>query len=63
MTFRFEWNPRKAASNLSKHDVSFEEAASVFHDALALTFPDPIILWVSRDTSPSECLMLGVCWQ
>lgn len=37
----FEWDPRKAAENLRKHGVSFDEAATVFGDALALTFPDP----------------------
>ncbi len=41
MKMRFEWDPRKAASNLSKHGVSFEEAASVFNDPLAYTFMDP----------------------
>lgn len=38
---RFEWDEAKAGVNLSKHGVSFEEAATVFGDALALTFPDP----------------------
>ncbi|MDG4596691.1 MAG: BrnT family toxin [Candidatus Contendobacter sp.] len=37
----FEWDKRKAASNLKKHGVSFGEAASVFGDPLALTFDDP----------------------
>ena len=37
----FEWDPRKAASNLRKHGVSFEEAASVFDDALATVYEDP----------------------
>ncbi|MDE2024025.1 MAG: BrnT family toxin [Gammaproteobacteria bacterium] len=37
----FEWDAAKAAANLKKHRVSFEEAASVFGDALALTFADP----------------------
>ena len=41
MTLRFEWSPRKAAANLAKHGVSFEEAASVFADPLAYTFSDP----------------------
>lgn len=41
MKFRFEWDPRKAASNLAKHGVSFEEAGSVFNDPLAYTFADP----------------------
>ena len=37
----FEWDSRKAASNLRKHRVSFEEASSVFGDPLAVTFEDP----------------------
>lgn len=37
----YEWDPAKAAANLKKHSVSFEEAASIFLDALALTFWDP----------------------
>jgi uncharacterized protein len=38
---RFEWDPKKAAKNLRKHGVTFQEAATVFGDPLALTFPDP----------------------
>jgi len=37
----YEWDTEKAASNLRKHRVSFAEAASVFLDRSALTFPDP----------------------
>jgi uncharacterized DUF497 family protein len=37
----FEWDPKKAASNLRKHRVSFEEAASVFSDLLATVYEDP----------------------
>ena len=37
----FEWDPRKAAENFRKHAVSFDEAATVFGDPLALTFTDP----------------------
>lgn len=37
----FEWSAAKAAANLRKHRASFEEAASVFGDALAFTFADP----------------------
>lgn len=36
----FEWNRDKAATNLSKHRVSFEEAVTVFYDPLAATFED-----------------------
>ena len=38
--FNFELDDQKAASNLSKHGVSFDEAASVFGDGRALTFSD-----------------------
>jgi uncharacterized DUF497 family protein len=38
---QFEWDPDKAAANLSKHGVAFEEAATVFGDSLSLTAYDP----------------------
>lgn len=37
----FEWDPEKAVRNLAKHGVSFHEAASVFADPMAITYPDP----------------------
>ena len=39
-TFNFEWDDAKAARNLTKHGVSFDEALSVFGDVQALTFAD-----------------------
>lgn len=41
----FEWDPNKAASNVSKHDVSFVEAATIFGDPLSITVPDPDHSW------------------
>jgi uncharacterized DUF497 family protein len=41
MPLDFEWDERKARSNLAKHGVSFEEAATIFGDPLSLTIPDP----------------------
>ena len=38
---KFAWDETKAAANLAKHGVSFEEAATVFGDPMALTFDDP----------------------
>jgi uncharacterized protein len=38
---RFEWHAAKAASNLTKHGVSFVEAKSVFNDENGLLIPDP----------------------
>ena len=37
---RFTWDPNKSRANLNKHDVSFEEAQSVFYDELAVEFYD-----------------------
>ena len=36
----FEWDDNKAASNLLKHGVSFEEASTVLQNMLAAEFPD-----------------------
>lgn len=38
---RFEWDTKKATANLKKHGVTFQEAATVFGDPLAITFQDP----------------------
>ena len=37
---QFEWDAGKAASNLRKHGISFDEAVTVFADRQALTFAD-----------------------
>jgi uncharacterized DUF497 family protein len=36
-----EWDPTKALANQGTHGVTFEEAATVFQDALARIHPDP----------------------
>jgi uncharacterized protein len=40
MSLQFEWDKRKAETNLKKHQVSFGEAITVFDDALASIFDD-----------------------
>ena len=40
MDLRFEWDEYKAASNLRKHGLSFDEASTVFADPLAVIFDD-----------------------
>ena len=40
MAYRFEWDSNKARSNLIKHGVSFDEAATVFDDSFARIFDD-----------------------
>jgi uncharacterized protein len=57
VALNFEWDPQKAAKNLAKHGVSFQEAESVFGDALGRIATDPrhsldeeryVLLGVSR---------------
>jgi uncharacterized protein len=38
----FEWDANKAALNVSKHGVSFEEAMTIFGDPLEAMIPDPV---------------------
>ena len=42
MGLKFEWDDKKAVSNLKKHGISFEEASTVFGDWLAITIDDPL---------------------
>ena len=37
----FEWDSRKAAGNLKKHGVAFQEAATAFADPISLSVRDP----------------------
>jgi uncharacterized DUF497 family protein len=41
MSVGFEWDANKAALNLKKHAVSFDEGTTVFDDPLAVIFADP----------------------
>jgi hypothetical protein len=41
MYMEFEWDENKAAINLSKHGVAFDEAKTVFDDPLYIDFYDP----------------------
>lgn len=40
MPYRFEWDSHKAAINIAKHGVSFDEASTVFDDTSAVIFDD-----------------------
>ena len=40
MNYDFEWNPNKAKSNIEKHKISFEDAASVFRDENSISIYD-----------------------
>jgi uncharacterized DUF497 family protein len=39
--YEFEWEPTKAAENLQKHSVSFQEACTVLTDPLSMLIHDP----------------------
>ena len=39
---KFEWDEEKNKTNKNKHDVSFEDAATVFDDENAVYLPDEI---------------------
>jgi uncharacterized DUF497 family protein len=41
VALRFEWDAQKAARNLAKHGVPFEEAATAFGDPLGRVAIDP----------------------
>jgi uncharacterized DUF497 family protein len=49
----FEWYPPKAASNLKKHRVSFEEAGTEFGDKKIAEYPD-------REHSEDELRYLAI---
>jgi len=53
MALEFEWDPAKAERNLTDHDVSFDEATTVFRDTLSITITDP-------DHSESESRFIDI---
>jgi hypothetical protein len=55
MALVFRWNPGKAVTNVRKHGITFEKAATAFGDPLSLTIPDP-------DHGPTEkrFLLIGL---
>jgi len=51
----FAWDRDKAAANLRKHGVDFEDAASAFADPLSITIPDP-----DHSTGEERWLLIGL---
>jgi uncharacterized protein len=52
---KFEWDEAKAAANLKKHQVSFEEAKSIFFDDFGVQFFDD-----EHSSDEERFLMLGM---
>lgn len=55
MNLVFEWDARKAASNLKKHGVAFEEAVTAFDDDFSSTIGDPV-----HSVGEERSLLLGM---
>lgn len=51
----FEWDSRKAEGNVRKHGVTFDEAATVFLDELAVSGSDP-----DHSVSESRYIAFGI---
>jgi hypothetical protein len=65
MPLAFEYDPRKAATNLKKHGVSFPEAMTVFDDPLSSTLPDDQhsdeeLRWISVGKSSRQRILFVV---
>ena len=54
---KIEWDPSKAAVNLSKHGVSFEEAITAFADEFGRIIPDP-----DHSDDEERFILLGMSW-
>lgn len=52
---KFDWDSAKAAANIKKHGISFEEAQSVFYDEFAVQFFDE-----EHSTGEERFLLLGM---
>ena len=52
----FEWDPPKAAANLKKHGIGFDEAKSVFADERAKLIADP-----GHSKDEGRFILLGLC--
>jgi uncharacterized DUF497 family protein len=55
---KVRWDPRKVSTNLRKHKVSFEEAATVFDDEPSVTKPDP-----DHSATENRFLTLGLSFK
>ncbi len=53
----FEWDFKKAKTNLEKHGVSFEEASTAFKDPLSLTIDDPL-----HSSDEKRLVLIGISY-
>ena len=56
MTYiRFEWDEKKNRANIIKHNISFEEAKTVFYDENARLISDPV-----HSNGEDRFILLGI---
>lgn len=65
MKLTFRWDRQKARSNLHKHQISFDEAKTIFNDPLLVTYPDEFhsereARWISIGVSSRNRILLVV---
>lgn len=65
MQYKFDWDQRKASTNIQKHKVSFQQAASVFRDPHHLSFYDDEHSededrWITLGIGDDEALLIVV---
>jgi len=58
MALSFEWNENKASTSFKKHNVSFEEATTVFGDNLSITISDPL-----HSTNEDRFIIIGYSYK
>jgi len=56
-TLEFQWDPNKAAANLEKHGLAFDEASTAFADPLSRTIADP-----AHSADEERYLLLGLTY-
>jgi len=54
---KIEWDPRKASANKKTHNISFEEAATVFSNEVGRLIPDP-----DHSDDEDRSILLGMSW-
>lgn len=54
----FEWDLKKAKTNLRKHSVSFEEASTAFKDTLSITIEDPL-----HSDDEKRLILMGISYK
>lgn len=58
MQYNFEWDPKKATTNIKKHKISFEDALTIFRDPKAISIYDE-----EHSKDEDRWITLGITWK